>query len=253
MRVALLFILCMVVGVGCSPESLSYNDVTRLPHKWEVQTIYIRLPYEMGPYDPNIEIVKVICREFAIRLYDAFDGQAFAPEFVICNPSVILERKPGVINFFEKCRNTDLITETFMGNPPDRPGRSYVEMPSSLLGVDAAAGAMLHEFLHSYVGLGDEYKHSSDEGNRRTTDCPKLPYSSTGISSNACVMDHDETRRELCLQKDHNPDTDQGKESCYEYVARVLFEHRLAFILVPKETIHGPTDAPTPIIEVRLK
>lgn len=244
----------MMTGVGCSTGDLSsYYNVAKLPHKWEVPTIYVRLPYDMREFDEGVQLVSAACREFAIRLYDAFDGQVYVPNIVIVNPSLVPERQPGVITFFEKFRATTLTTETFMGHPPDRPGYSYVEMPSSLLGVDAAAGAMLHEFLHSYVGLGDEYKHAREEGNVRTTDCPKFPYSPAGISSDACVMDHDRTRRELCLPKDHNPDTDQGKEACYEYAARILFEHHIAFIIVPKETIHGPTDAPVLQIEVRLK
>lgn len=249
----MLLVLAAMVGCCGDPEVITYSQIVKLPRQWEVPVVYIRLPREMSEWDYELELAKALCREFSVRVYDAFDGQVYIARFEICSPSVIQEKHPGVINLYQN--DTVLIyhTETIMGDPPDRPGYAYVPMPTSLLNIDSVASAMMHEWLHAYVGLGDEYKPPHTSGSHRTIDCPELPYSEHGIKTNACIMDHDDTRRELCLPQDHNPDTDQGKESCYEYAARVLAEHRLALITIPKDTIPGPTNPPTPRIDVRLK
>lgn len=244
-----LAILLLFGMLGCTTRELSHSP--KLPRRWEVPTIYVRLPYDMLAYDENVALVKVLCEEFAVRVYDAFDGQAVTLKFVICNPSTISERQPGVINLFQK--GSTHRNEAFVGISPDHPGYAYVEMPTSLLTINRAAGTMVHEWLHAYLGLGDEYKKPGESGNNRSIDCPDDINSEHGVKTNACIMDHNESKRELCLPKDHNPGTDQGAESCYEHVARMLFEHHIALITVPTHTIMGPVDPPTPTIKMRLK
>ncbi len=252
MRVAFLLILCLILG--CVGDRIpTPTEVSKLPRRWEIPTLYVRLPYDMSEYDYNFELAKAVCKEFTKRLYDAFDGQVYVHKIVLCNPSLVPEKQAGVINLY---KNEIILyrTQTFMGSdPPDRPGYCYVEMPTSLLNVDRAASAMIHEWLHAFIGLGDEYKKAGVAGNVRTTDCPFHPFTPEGISTNACIMDHDETRNELCLRKDHNPDTDQGKEACYEFAARVLRGHLIASITVPIQTIRGPFDPPTVVIELKLR
>lgn len=248
-----MLILCLMLG--CVGDRIPTPiDISKLPRQWEIPTLYVRLPYDMSEYDYNYQLAKTVCSEFAKRLYDAFDGQVYVHKVVLCNPSQVPEKQSGVINLYQNEKIVLYHTETFMGSdPPDRPGYCYVEMPTSLLNVDRAASAMIHEWLHAFIGLGDEYKKPRGTGNVRTTDCPSDPFTPDGIATNACIMDHDETRHELCLRKDHNPDTDQGKEPCYEFAARVLREHLIASITVPTQTMRGPFNPPTVIIDAKLR
>lgn len=223
-----------------------------MPRKWEAPVLYVRLPEAAKEGDKSIEMAKALCKEFAIRLYDAFDGQVYISEFVIVNPSVLGEREEGMCNLF---RTGSLLyhNEAYVGNPPLHPGRFYCTIPEGDNYVQWCAGTMLHEWLHTFIGLGDEYKHAGDPGSDMNTSCPLDPLSEKNLDENACVMYLSRTRRELCRPENHNPNTDEGKESCYAKAARVLFENRLAFIRVPTKTIKGPLDAPAPKITIKLK
>lgn len=257
MRVVALLILLFGLA-GCTPDLRplspvpTVEELMQLPRQWEVPTLYVRLPEEMSANDYRIELAKKLCQEFAIRLYDAFDGQAYVHRFVICNPSLVPERQAGMMNLFENGTIILYHNETYAGDPPFHPGYSYIEMPHSADYIPHRAGTMLHEWLHAYVGLGDEYKHRNEPGNQPTTSCPLHPQSSKAIDEHACVM-NDSSRRELCRPSNHNPDTDQGKTDCYTYAAIMLAKARIALIIVPDHRIEGPTNPPTPVIEVRLK
>lgn len=251
------FLLILLAGlIGCAgritiPEP-STTYVSRLPRQWEITTLYIRLPRDVNAYDMDIELAKTLCREFAIRVYDAFDGQAYLTKIVICNPSIINEKQAGVINLYQNGTIEVYRTETYMGSsPPDRPGYSYVPMPTSLLGIASSASSMMHEWLHAFIGLGDEYRGPHDLGGLRTMDCPENI--DDRIATNACIMDNHVISRELCRKKFHNSKTDQGSEACYDQVVRVLAEHMIANLSVPSKTIPGPLNPPEIIIEVRLK
>jgi hypothetical protein len=243
-----LAILLLLGLVGCTPEIRPQFVV--VPQRWAAPPLYIRLPEDVAEGDYRIDLVKELCKEFAVRLYDAFDGQIYVRHFVICNPSLLSERESGVVTLFQPDKVFIQHSETAMGNPPLRPGRSWVMMPMTMNGIKTAGGTMIHEWLHSYIGLGDEYKRATDRENEPTTSCPISP--TRRVADSACIMftaDH----RELCRPDNHNPGTDQGKESCYAFAARVLAESRLAFIKVPDHRIMGPFDPPTLVIEVRLK
>jgi hypothetical protein len=254
MRLRLALLLAVALFVGCSSSDLgpAYKIVFNMPRIWEAPTLYVRLPEDVKAGDLSIEYATAMCKEFAIRLYDVFDGQAYVPKFIICNPSVVGERESGMCNLF-KYGSLLYHNESYMGDPPLRPGRFYCNIPLSAATIDSFAGVMLHEWLHTFVGLGDEYKKAGVPGNTMTTSCPLDPNSAKNLEDNSCVMYLSRSRRELCRPENHNPDTDEGKESCYTKAARVLFENRLAFIRVPDHCIKGPFNPPTPIIEIRLK
>lgn len=239
-----LTILLFIGLFGCASE---IHRSVAIPSKWEAPTLYLRLPEEMSANDPRIDIVKEMCKEFTIRLYDAFDGQIYVRKFVICNPSLARETEPGMMTLFEPNQIFIRHSETWMDSPPLRPGYSWIVITDD---IKRSAGTLIHEWLHSYIGLGDEYKRATDRENAQTTSCPIDP--KQRLDDSACIM-LTANHRELCRSSNHNPDTDQGKEPCYEFAARVLAESRLAFIKVPKHRIVGPFDAPTPIIEVRLR
>lgn len=249
------FILIATLLSGCisappiaPPGFMSYEEFQKLPRKWEAPTLYLRLPNEVKDGDKSIEYAVALCKEFAIRIYDATDGQVYVPRFVICNPSVVHERDEGMCNLFVNKGVTIYKNEAYVShNPIQHPGRFYCQIPLDAGEINACAGIMLHEWLHTFVGLGDEYKHAQELGNIPTTSCPLAE------SKESCVMTESRVRRELCRPENHNPDTDQGKESCYAKLSRLMFENRLAYISIPTKTIAGPFDPPTPKIEIRLK
>jgi hypothetical protein len=245
--------LAVALLAGCSSHDTSveaYRIVLKMPRVWKAPILYVRLPENVREGHPSIDLAKALCEEFAVRVYDAFDGQVYIPEFVIVNPSLLSERDHGMCNLFVSgsllYRN-----ESYIGNPPLSPGRFYVAIPASYADVKINAGIMLHEWLHTFIGLGDEYKKAGEPGNSIDTSCPLD--SDTRNETNSCVMYLSRYRRELCRPENHNPNTDEGKESCYAKAARVLFENRLAFIRIPTKTIIGPFDPPTPRITIQLK
>lgn len=249
MKVVWLLLLLMV---GCTqpltpPPNISFEEFQKLPRQWKAPVLYVRLPEEMEVGDIRIEYARALCKEFAIRLYDATDGQVYVPRFIICNPSLLNERDSGMCNLF-KPGSLVYKNEAYIGTSPiQHPGRFYCEIPTSVFSINACAGIMLHEWFHTFVGLGDEYKHAGELGNTVTTGCPKQ------YSKDYCVMTESRVRRELCRPDDHNPDTDEGKESCWAKLARVLFENRIAYIHIPDKVVLGPLDPPTPQIDVILK
>ena len=222
-----------------------------MPRQWAAPTLYVRLPDDVKLGDPAVELAKQLVTQFAIRIYDAFDGQVYIPEFVICNPSVARERETGMCNLFQS-GSVLYRNEAFSGSPL-KPGFFYCVFPVDSGYVGFSAGTMLHEWLHAFIGLGDEYKLPGELGNNMTTSCPLNPTSIENLDGNACVMYLSRTRRELCRPQNHNPKTDQGKEDCYTTAVRVLFENRLAFIRVPDRRIEGPFNPPTPKITIKLK
>lgn len=250
----LLSILLLFLFAACTPtidrftdyENATYEQIKNLPSRWEAPTLCVRLPEDVKEGDYSIEIAMALCQELAIRVYDAFDGQVYIPKFVIYNPSLARERDPGMCNLF---KFGDIVhhSESYVRNPPLEPGRFYCLMPSSNNGIGYYAGTLLHEWLHTFIGLGDEYKLKGEVGNKIDTRCP-LDLDDSG----SCVMYLSQYNRQLCLPANHNPNTDQGKESCYSYAARVLFANRLAFIRVPKKHITH-LDPPKPEIIVILK
>lgn len=235
-----------------APSPLAYKIVHNMPRKWEAPVLYVRLPEEVREGAFDIDMAKELCKELAIRLYDAFDGQVYIAEFVIVNPSLRGEREEGTCTLF-KTGSILYHNESYVGDPPMHPGRFYCTIPAGANYVAWCAGTMLHEWLHTFIGLGDEYKHAGDPGSDMNTSCPLNPNSEKNLEENSCVMYLSRSRRELCRPQNHNPDTDQGKEACYTKAARVLFENQLAFIRVPTKVMKGPLDAPTPKITVRLK
>ena len=249
-----LVLIALLVG-SCTPQ-LRLPDVqttiAKLPRKWEAPKLYVRLPADVPEGHRFIEMAVALCKEFTVRLYDAFDGQVYISEFVIVNPSLMKEREEGMCNLFEEgsllYRN-----ESYVGNPPLHPGRFYCTIPFRENYVKWCAGTMLHEWLHTFIGLGDEYKREGELGNDMTTSCPLNPNSEKNLDENACVMYLSRSRRELCRPENHNSKTDQGKESCWSKASRVLFENRLALILAPAKPVKGPLDPPTPKITIRLK
>lgn len=251
--------LVLILATGCVPSlnstPNSYEQkVGKLPDKWETPALYVRLPAEAKEGDLSIEFAKKLCQEFAIRIYDVFDGQVYVPEFIIINPSLAKENASGMCNLFNF---GDIFrkNEAYVGSPPLKPGYFYCQIPTGF-GKDEIshrAGTMLHEWLHAHIGLGDEYKHKGDPGSDMNTSCPLNPNSERNLDDNCCIMYLSRSRRELCRPGNHNPDTDQGKESCYSYAARVLLENKLALITVPNKTVKGPTNPPTPRITLRLK
>lgn len=253
MKVPWLFLIFILLA-GCTPVPtfllpppvISYEEFIKLPRKWEAPVLYVRLPADVKEEDLSIEYAVALCKEFAIRIYDASDGQIYVPRFIICNPSLLKERDDGMCNLFTPpsllYRN-----EAYVGNSPMlHPGRFYCEIPRNAGEINECAAVMLHEWLHAFMGLGDEYKHAGEIGNTVTTACPKN-------YDKSCVMASSRSKRELCRPENHNPDTDQGKESCWSKISRLLFENRLAYVRIPEKAIDGPLNPPTPKIEVRLK
>lgn len=226
---------------------ISYENFLKLPRQWEAPTLYLRLPDDVKANDRSVEYAVALCKEFAIRLYDATDGQVYVSRFVILNPSAANERDEGMCNLFTKYSKIYKNEAYVSSDPINHPGRFYCQIPSSPSEINECAGVMLHEWLHTFIGLGDEYKHAGEVGNTVTTGCPsKEP-------SESCVMTESRVRRELCRPSNHNPDTDQGKESCYAKLCRVLLDNNLAYIAIPKKFIVGPFDPPTPRIEIKIK
>lgn len=254
MRLRLVLLFCLAMLTGCMPtltcppvNVMSFSEFLKLPRQWEAPTLYVRLPANVKYGDPSIEYATALCKEFAIRLYDATDGQVHISRFVIVNPSVMDERDEGMCNLFDKSsiiyKNEAYVSKDTILHP----GRFYCQMPNGPGEINESAGIMLHEWFHTFIGLGDEYKRAGDIGNTVRTGCPLKG------RPEFCVMTESRVRRELCRPENHNADTDQGKESCYAKLARLLLDNNLAYITIPKETILGPYNPPTPKINIVLK
>lgn len=245
--VSLLF--CLVSCYSLTITPISYE---KLPKVWVVPELTIRMQAEISPDDPMWENVKKLVIEFNKRLYDAFDGQVRIEKIIIVNASYVsqTQSRTGTViwTYFKPFVDRNAIGLGFVGNP-STPGYFYTTMYNHERDLGRCASTMVHEWMHSWIGLGDEYKLGE---NRDGVSCPEDIR--IAIRDDACVMDRSWWHRELCREKNHNHKTDQGSEhgmACYEYAAKIMREKGVANITVPPVAVPGPTDPPDPKVEFR--
>lgn len=250
------YALLSILFCLCSCYSLTITQIPpsqyeKLPKVWVVPELVIRMQADIAPNDPMWENVKKLAIEFNKRLYDAFDGQVRIEKIIIVNASQESEYKSGVgtviWTYYQPFVDRGVVGLGYLGNPA-RPGHFWTTMYTDEKDLGRWASTMVHEWMHSWIGLGDEYRI----GEERNVSCPKDP--GIALRDDACVMDRSWLRRELCREKNHNNHTDQGEShgmSCYEYAAKIMREKGVANIKVPPVSIPGPTDPPDPVIEFR--
>jgi hypothetical protein len=188
-------------------------------------------------------MITKMLKDFNVLLYDAFDGQIRINKFKIYGNTKIGATHPGVANLYPAPdKDKGYYPHGFATGLPHKPRETY-----SPAFYDGSARILIHEFLHSWLGLYDEYQDGKGEEAR----CPELLQQH--LDSDACLMNNHWHKTELCRKEDHNPYTEQGerrKMPCYEWAAEVIKKFLYVELVVPEEQIEGPTDPPEPKFEI---
>lgn len=230
-----MFVLAILCLSGCATNTL---PTPTLPtNVWVVPVQKVRAQFDIADV-AKLELLKKLCLEFNRKLYNATDGQIRIAKFIIYSKGAIGEYEPGVANIYDGPGNAYAIN---VGTPIN-PQPFYTPL---VRGIDVyyAAGTFLHEWLHAWIGVWDEYEVY--EG--MPSSCP------TSSMTMACVM-YQSWRTELCRASDHNPNTEHGRlrgMSCYEWLVKVCHDHGVAELQVPPEPISGPFNPPASEIEIK--
>lgn len=221
-----------------------------LPAVWIIPEVKIRLQWDPSPGDPLLVRVGEICRAMNRKLYDALDGQARIESFGVYRPDAIGEKDPGVGNLYRP--GTQCPTCRDHASTAGRPGAPlwfHASLHDTDATLDVRANVMLHEFLHAWTGLEDEYRKSDGSPAR----CPRTVAGE--LRWDACIMSDGFHRSELCRAENHDRSNEQDETrgmSCYAWVQKAAREGGVALIKVPGDHLAGPDDPPEADVDFRL-
>lgn len=218
---------------------------TRLPLAW-ASTLRIKLDWIERVASPTLDKMQRLLRASNDRLSTATDGQWHINRFLIHDKRTELgEEDAGVCHFHRRWRiaHGDEREHGHADGRPNDPSHFH-------LGIDrfdapgkpdatSYAGVFVHEILHSWVGLFDEY----EDGEPRVR-CPRN--NSVANATDSCIM-WDSSRTKLCRPETHNPNTDQGDEhdmDCYSWLVKAMHEAGHHRFKMPRTQIPGPITAP---------
>ncbi|HZE96246.1 MAG TPA: hypothetical protein VE981_04400 [Planctomycetota bacterium] len=246
------------VSAAGTPDKVTWTRNATAP--WSVEEgrlVLRRLDIVLGfdPDDAERARLKALGESFSRAIYEAFDGQASLKELRFYskkagrNPT-----QPGVIwigrsladvksvdPYANYCFDDDpkkwsgVLAFTYASNPLHG-NAMYSAMDRLDIARRQSAGSegivLLHEFMHSYWNLDEEYANAKGEVNKGS--CP-LSTVDRGLYK-ACVMDN-KMQPELCRAKFHSSDTRQQvvrKCDCATHVAKMASKY-LKFDLVFKD------------------
>jgi hypothetical protein len=214
----------------------------------------VRLDWSASPNDPRTQRVVSLLHQFNNRLYDATDGQWRIRKFHIYDVrgpiSSDADGVPLIHEVWETAHDRDKhrFTEDvsrnniFALNLFKNPAKFHIALSDN-------PGTVLHEFLHSWTGVLDEYEYPTLAG-KLDSRCPDT----SAPANNACVM-YSSDRRELCRPANHSKLTEQQTvrdTDCYSWIAKVFKFHGKGNLIISDLEIPGPSTAPRAEIEYHL-
>lgn len=224
-------------------RSISSLPPTRLPERW-ASDLKIKLDWTTSAGDARLQRIENCLAAFNNRLYDCTDGQWRVGRFLIHDATSELDPEgQGVGHFHEHFPHPR--EHGHASGRPNSPEHFHLGLDRlDNVGPASYGGAMLHEFLHSWTGVKDEYEVSAGGA---ATMCP--PNMALANESHGCVMwqPWSPTFSELCRPLTHNPNTEQGNDrgmDCYSWLKKVMDEAGIPGFQVPAIHIPGPTAAP---------
>lgn len=226
---------CGILGIGSHEQC---------PEVWVIPVQKIRFEGMLTPDDDRIDRIKDFLRDMNRLLYDVTDGQVRIARFELYNADGIASTTPGVGTMREIRANKGL---GIVGRPKS-PGYFQFSLHEHILERPYCLGVAVHEWLHAWIGLRDEY----EEADADRSHCPKEWVQR--MQTDSCIMDSC-WRTELCRTENHNPDTEQGTKngmSCYEWLKKVVEEAGIGKVEIPSKVYVGPNDPPTPQIDLIL-
>ena len=232
-----LLLLIPLLATGCS----LFGVDKRLPEVWVVTDVPVRLWRKLEPDDDRPPRVVELLTKLNKRIYDATDGQVRVAKFTVYDTP---QRGPGNLGQGElHDAEEELKGHASLGSPK-LPGVWHFSLHEGDDDLSQRAATAVHEWLHAYVGLWDEYKREDGSA----TSCPKLWVERQ--LSEACTM-YANNRSELCKKGNHNSKTRQGENahmSCYEWLAKIVQQDGKGQIVIPDEHYTGPSNPPDPVV-----
>ena len=240
------------------------TDSERLPERWVVPHVIVALDWATGADDPKLADIRESLLLMNRRLYDVTDGQVRIGTFYLMDAAAAAEvQSAGVLTIHLDWEAAlKRLGYTFTRDVPglsvklgDPSSPSQIHVGYKYLqqfGVPYYSGLLVHEWLHAFVGLGDEYE---DETRSRQVEC--LADAAARADADACVM-YGDAYTELCRADGHNTDTHHHAVKgvdCYTELARSINAHaagRTGDLTIPRSIHHGPSDPPDAAIELKV-
>lgn len=240
------------------------SDPQRMPERWVVPSVIVALDWAVAEDDPKLVEIKKCLTLMNRRLYDATDGQVRIGAFYVLDATRAAEvPSSGVLTIHLDWEaalkalgyqfNRDVPGLSVKLGDPSSPSQIHVGYKYlANFGVEYYSGLLLHEWLHAFVGLGDEYEDST-----RTRQVECLTDAMARADADACVM-YGDAYTELCRADGHNADTQHHAVKgidCYAELVRSVNANasgRTGELKVPPTILHGPTDPPAATIDVRV-
>lgn len=235
---SLLWLAIPLFATGCS----LFGVDERFPEVWVVEDVPVRFWRKLDPDDDRPDRVVVLLKALNRRIYDATDGQVRVAKFTVYDTP---QRGPGNLGQGELHDAEEEIKGHASLGSPKLPGVWHFSLHEGDEDLSQRAATAIHEWLHAYVGLWDEYRREADGTH---SSCPKLWVERQ--LSEACTM-YANNRSELCKKENHNPKTRQGERaamSCYEWLAKIVQQDGKGLIKIPGEHYTGPSNPPDPVV-----
>lgn len=234
---SLLWLVLPLFATGCS----LFGIEGRLPEVWVLEDVPVRFWRKLEPGDDRPDRVVALLQALNRRIYDATDGQVRVAKFTVYDTP---QRGPGNLGQGELHDAQEELKGHASIGSPKLPGVWHFSLHEGDEDLAQRASVAVHEWLHAYAGLLDEYKR--EDGS--TASCPK-----TWVErqlSEACTM-YANNRSELCKKGNHDSKTRQGDQrgmSCYEWLATTMKADGKGLIQVPDEHYSGPSNPPDPVV-----
>lgn len=246
----------------------SRADLNQLPERWVIPYLIVLLDWSAEENHREVQEIRTLCIEMNRHLYDVTDGQVRVAKFYIVDRDAGWElTTPGIFTIHRdweraqrhQTRGYERNMSGFSTGLGTAQNPTFIHLGYDLYqesGLRFYAGTMVHEFMHAFVGLDDEYYPDIAMRGRVAASCPEDP--AVKQARESCVMD-DSYLTELCRPDDHSKRTAQEKtwkKDCYSKFVESVNRHvtdRTGDVEMPASVMPGPTRAPEPAFEYRMR